>query len=569
MITSSGRSRPAVSYSGYYGRTKSSGTPAADGRGPSAGDWRRLYAGAAAVALAIGLSACSGASSAQGSDTGGGRPSYGGTLTSAIPADPHNLDYGINTNGVSVNIDYNIFETLFAPDKNFVVRPMLASGYTVSKDGTVYTITLRHGVKFQNGATMNANDVVASLNRWYTVSGEGQSVAADVASTKASDASTVVITLKQPRYSLISSLAALVQPPIIIPANVATAAGAKVLTNSQIIGTGPYRLSSYVTGQFVELTAFKSYSARTEDWGGFAGKKTAYISNLKFVIVPDSTQRINGLQTGQYQFAVNLDQDQYTALKADNRVAVYVPAQSSLQTYLLNSGSGTFSNVKARQAFNLLIDKRAVAQAMLGPSQLWSPLSGAFAFSDNQPMHSEAGESVYKAHDPTEAKALFQQAGVTSNTVITIQTTQTYSGLYQMAEIAQSELSSIGIKAKLQVYDFPTMISRLTSNPGSWDISMTAFSGEPLNPHQILFLSPTWAGGFHSTKLNNLFAKYDQSTTASQAHAVVDEIQQDVWEEVPDVIVGKLALLDGASPKLRNYSNFDQEYFPNSYLSGS
>ena len=108
---------------------------------PARKRYLRCCLGALAVSvLALTASACGGASSgsgnaagaALGTSPGGGTPAYGGTLTAAIPSDPTSLDSGINTDALTIDIAQNIFETLFAPDKNWVIRPMLATGYTLS-----------------------------------------------------------------------------------------------------------------------------------------------------------------------------------------------------------------------------------------------------------------------------------------------------------------------------------------------------------------------------------------------------------------------------------------------------
>lgn len=529
----------------------------------------------AAAAIALTASACGGASSAGSSGTGaalgtsptGGTPVSGGTLTAAIPSDPTSLDSGINTDALTIDIAQNIFETLFAPDKNWVIRPMLATGYTLSADRTTYTISLRTGVKFQSGQPMTSADVVASLERWFSVSGTGQGDKKDLTSITADGADKVVVKLNKPEYSFINDLASFVQPPIIIPASIAKAAGTKPLTDTQIIGTGPYQLSKYVHGQYVELKKYAGYAARTENWGGQAGKKVAYIPTLIFKVVPDDTVRLDGVQTGQWQFAATLADDDYTQIQQESSSVVAESEAGSLIEYLLiNNGTAPFNNKAAREALNLAINKQAIAQATLGPSNLWSPLSGAMALPDNKPMYSAAGNDVYKSYDPAKAKQLFAQAGVTSKTPLTILSTQTYPGYYAMAQVIQSELGQIGIKVNIQTYDFPTMISKLSEQPNSWDLSMTSFAGEPLDPEQVTFLTSTWPGGYSSSQMNAAFAEYEAADSATTAKAAVGKIQGIVWDQLPDIGIGEQVLLDAASPELKDYENFVGQGFWNAYL---
>jgi peptide/nickel transport system substrate-binding protein len=543
---------------------------------PARKRYLRCCLGALAVSvLALTASACGGASSgsgnaagaALGTSPGGGTPAYGGTLTAAIPSDPTSLDSGINTDALTIDIAQNIFETLFAPDKNWVIRPMLATGYTLSADRKTYTISLRTGVKFQNGQAMTSADVVASLERWFLVSGTGQGDKKDLASITADGPDKVVVKLDKPEYSFINDLASFVQPPIIIPASIAKAAGTKPLTDSQVIGTGPYELAKYVHGQYVELKKYSGYSARTENWGGQAGKKVAYIPTLMFKVVPDDTVRLEGVQTGQWQFAATLQDDDYTQIQTESSSVVAESEAGSLIEYLLiNNGEPPFNNVQAREALNMAIDKQAIAQATLGPANLWNPLSGAMALPDNKPMYSTAGSDVDKDYDPAKAKQLFAEAGVTSKTPLTILSTQTYPGYYAMAQVIQSELGQIGIKVNIQTYDFPTMISKLSEQPNSWNLSMTSFAGEPLDPEQVTFLTSTWPGGYSSPQMNAAFAQYEAAASDSAAKAAVDKIQGIVWSQLPDIGIGEQVLLDAASPELKDYEDFVGQGFWNAYL---
>jgi peptide/nickel transport system substrate-binding protein len=546
-------------------------------KSPAPQRYLRRCLGALAVSAAVALtaSACGGASSgsgnaagaALGTSPGGGTPVYGGTLTAAIPSDPTSLDSGINTDALTIDIAQNIFETLFAPDKNWVVRPMLATGYTVSADRKTYTISLRTGVKFQNGQAMTSADVVASLERWFLVSGTGQGDKKDLTSITADGPYKVVVKLIKPEYSFINDLASFVQPPIIIPASIAKAAGTKPLTDSQVIGTGPYELARYVHGQYIELKKYSGYSARAENWGGQAGKKVAYIPTLMFKVVPDDTVRLEGVQTGQWQFAATLQDDDYTQIQTESSSVVAESEAGSLIEYLLiNNGEPPFNNVLAREALNMAIDKQAIAQATLGPANLWSPLSGAMALSDNKPMYSAAGSNVDKDYDQAKAKQLFAQAGVTSKTPLTILSTQTYPGYYAMAQVIQSELGQIGIKVNIQTYDFPTMISKLSEQPNSWNLSMTSFAGEPLDPEQVTFLTSTWPGGYSSPQMDTAFAQYEAADSDSAAKAAVDKIQGIVWSQLPDIGIGEQVLLDAASPELKDYEDFVGQGFWNAYL---
>jgi len=102
----------------------------------------------------------------------------------------------------------NLYEGLVFPDYDGSIKPGLASSWTVSPDNLTYTFKLRKGVKFHNGKTLTADDVVFSANRLFDI-GEGfayllrtkdksGAIVSGVKSAKALDPSTVEFKLAKP-----------------------------------------------------------------------------------------------------------------------------------------------------------------------------------------------------------------------------------------------------------------------------------------------------------------------------------------------------------------------------------
>ncbi len=90
------------------------------------------------------------------------------TFNAAMTATPTSLDEGYSTNAYCRQTSAHIFETLFTFDEGSAVIPQLAEGYTVSDDGLVYNVTLRQGITFHDGSSFDADDVIASIERYKT-----------------------------------------------------------------------------------------------------------------------------------------------------------------------------------------------------------------------------------------------------------------------------------------------------------------------------------------------------------------------------------------------------------------
>jgi peptide/nickel transport system substrate-binding protein len=133
---------------------------------------RTRYLAVVAVLLAAVLAACPSGSSSRTSGTATSQtPQRGGTLTYLVSGLLASWDLGLDpASGGDVPSIYEdaIFGQLFRLTPSGGIEPVLASGYTVSGGGTVVTITLRQGLKFNDGTPLNAQAVIWNIKRDLT-----------------------------------------------------------------------------------------------------------------------------------------------------------------------------------------------------------------------------------------------------------------------------------------------------------------------------------------------------------------------------------------------------------------
>lgn len=525
------------------------------------------------TALALVLAACgsasSGSSAAQSSSAATtsavATPVSGGTANIAIVSDPPTLDWTYSTSTITHEVSWNIFEQLFALDKNYEIRPMLATGYSMSANGLTYTIPLRTDVHFQNGQPMTSADVVASIDRWGSISNPGILAMSHIASVTAPDTHTVVITLKQPYSPLISDLASPDQACIIIPASIAQAAGKSPLTDSQIIGTGPYKLVAWNRGQNIELVKWNGYSAlpASDNWGGLAGHKVAYIDKLNYDIVPSSSVRLSGLQTGEFTVATQLSSDSYTQLTQTPSVRAVSVQPANALYIVFNKQVGPFTNPLMREAINLVANKPQIAASAFGNPKFWS-LSNAMFFPQQKSLYVTTGKSVYDSYDPTKAAQLMKQAGYDFNRPLRILVTKTYPYMYNAGVALAQELNAIGVKTDVMVYDWPTDLA-LRKNPNAWDLFITGFSVE-FDPTQLLWISPSYNGWYNSPTMQQDLSNWTSATTDTARLAALKAIQATEWKELPGVKIANQVVLEGASTKLSNFHSYLDVVMWNTWL---
>lgn len=534
---------------------------------------KRTSVGTIALLASAGmaLASCGGSqgssSSANSSTIPGTKPVYGGSINVAVPSDPPTLDWTSSTSTITYEVAWNIFEQLFALDKNSTPRPMLASGYTESANGLKYVINLRKGIKFQNGQPLTSTDVVASIQRWESISSVGATVAKHISSVTASGIYQVIINMSSAFSPLITDLAAPAQACIIIPANIAKAAGTNPLTNSQIIGTGPYTLTKDVVGQEIELTRWNGYKPlpKSDNWGGLAGYKAAYLTHLVYQIVPSPSTRLSGLLTNQFQLADTLTSQDYSQLTQNPAVKPLLLPPTTQLMIVFNKLDSPFNNLKMREAINLVADKADIAAAAFGPKQFWT-LNNAMFLPSQSSLYTTAGSKQYTSYSPSKAKVLIQQAGYNTSRPIRILVTQTYPYMYSAGVALAAELNQIGIKTSVLTYDWPTDLA-MRKNPSAWDIFITGFS--PLyDPTQVLWISPTYNGWYNSPQMQGLLNQWAASTTKTQRASLIHQIQTLEWNQLPIVKVADQRALSGESSRLNNYQTIaGEDVLWNSWLS--
>jgi peptide/nickel transport system substrate-binding protein len=129
---------------------------------------------------------------------------------------PTYIDPAVGNKFSDCEVLANLYEALVFPDYDGSIKPGLAASWTVSADNLTYIFKLRKGVKFHNGKTLTAEDVVFSATRLLDI-GEGfaylfrskdksGAIVSGIKSVRAVDPLTVEITLVKPFGPFIAAL---------------------------------------------------------------------------------------------------------------------------------------------------------------------------------------------------------------------------------------------------------------------------------------------------------------------------------------------------------------------------
>lgn len=373
----------------------------------------------------------------QGNNGKTGEPVKGGEITVGIAQDlDDSLDPHQTVAAGTREVLFNIFEGLVKPNSDGEMIPAVAEKYTLSEDGTTYTFTLREGVKFHNGQTVTAEDVVYSINRCAAVP-EGQEkplVAAfsAVKSVEALDEKTVAVTIAQRDLEFISYMTA-----AIIPADYEN-------QDTAPVGTGPFRFVSRTPQQDFVMERFEDY------WGA-----PAWLDKVTYKICENADALVMNLNGGSIDLCAHLTSAQASQL--NQNFQVLEGTMNLVQAIYLNNQAKPFDNQLVRQALCYAIDRQGIMDMVADGH-------GTAVGSSIYPAFTKyfLPELVDKyPHDVAKAKELLAQAGYPDGFDMTISVPNNYQPHMDTAEVVAEQLREAGINVTIQPVEWSTWLDTI------------------------------------------------------------------------------------------------------------
>ncbi|MCS6853674.1 MAG: ABC transporter substrate-binding protein [Elioraea sp.] len=345
------------------------------------------------------------------------------------------------------------------------IRPGLATSWTVSEDGTLYTFRLREDVTFCDGRKMTAHDVVYSLNRWIdpAIRGPVRWRAGPVKEIRAKDDYTVEYELTEPYAELLFQLTLFFAG--VVDRHTVERLGDNFGTQG-FNGTGPYCWVSWTPRQELVLQRHPTYA-----WGPpIYQNPRPQIERVIWRIIPDPNTRVAALITGQgdiTQYIPNF------ALETLRRTPGITLAQQP--NYFVDFFMGfkidkpVVNDPAIRRAINLAVDRDAMVRAVFFGAA--DPMRGLIH--PAAPGHDPDPRARVPAHNPSEARRILDEAGWRPGPDgIRVKDGQRASFLLygittqvnrQMAEAMQADLRRVGIEMRVQLFDATVAWGRLAT----------------------------------------------------------------------------------------------------------
>jgi peptide/nickel transport system substrate-binding protein len=430
----------------------------------------RLSVRIASLLMVLGFlaAACSG----DGGD-GGGEAVEGADITIALGGEPSTLDPQLVDSGFERAVNDNIYETLLTrgPVGELSVDG-LAADMPEQVKPNMWEFTLRDGIKWQNGDSFTANDVVASVERIIDpdFGSEQGSFFATITGARAVDDLTVDIITNGPDPVLPSRMYWMK----IVPESASQEEG----FDENPVGTGPYRFVEWARGDHITLERNPDY------WGD----NPSNIQTVTYNFVPEAATRLSGLLSGQYDLAPNL-------LPEDTQAAPKFASVRGLEhaMVVLNETAGLTSDVRVRRALNYAIDKEAIVDelfqgyANVDPCQPMDPTW--FGFNPSLEPY---------PYDPDRAKQLIEQAGANGAPLELVGTAGRWLKDREVIEAVANFWRDAGLDVKVSIFDLGEYSKRLLHGGKNIpDAIFVSSSNEIFDADRNLtaYLQPNFLGG--------------------------------------------------------------------------
>ncbi|PZP16278.1 MAG: ABC transporter substrate-binding protein [Brachybacterium faecium] len=418
---------------------------------------RRTLLAASGVSGAALLAACSGGGEDVDLDGGGGGSDGGGAvdgaeLIAAIAGEPDQLDPHSTTAYFSFQVLENIFDTLVEPDENLEMVGALAEDWEVSDDQLTYTFTLREGVTWHDGSEFTADDVVYSYNRIIDEELANAWRLAAIESVEAPDAGTVVITVGAPTPDLLANLGNFKGLAIVKQDNVDSG---DIVTSP--IGTGPFKLADYVTGDSIALEANPDF------WGGAPA-----LGGVTFRFISEGSTAVTALQNSEVHWTDSFEPQRVEQIEGNDALVLGQVPSNDYWYLALNIANAPWDTVEARQGIAYAIDREAIIQA----STQGTAVANQLAIPETSSWYHEY--STYST-DPDKAQELFDAAGGVDGTIIRFMATSEYPETVSSAQLIADQLSQFGITVEISTVDFATWLAE--QNAGNFDMLMMGWLG--------------------------------------------------------------------------------------------
>ncbi len=463
----------------------------------------------------------------------------GGKAVFALAASVKTIDPVWTTANVTYDLSVHLYEFPFRLDPNGALHNNMFESWELSDDQLEWTFTLRDDMSFEDGDQLTTDDFIASTFRWAeritagialmqrTVAGNNSAE-----SMAKVDDLTFEIYLKEP--FAVTSLG-LGQAPMMMKEEIAGTVSPHDRVD-EFVASGPWRLENWTPGFRFDMEPREGFPD-----GIYPEGERVLLDSLEIVEIPDKTTILASLKTGKIHYTTGPPPHFWPDVSSDPKLNTFVYPAGYTPVLLLNHTKLPFSNLKARQAMQAVMNAEDIMAAH-NPQDLWS-LCGAI-FLCGTPNESDAGLELYNQNDLEKARRLFEEfveeTGWDPDTEVVILGDTSIIPHRDRSIVNAQAARDIGFRVDLQQPDWATAVT-LRQDHEFWDMFHTRCCNVPSNnPVLNWYLNPKTYGWHDNLEIEDLKTKYSRTSDPAEQQRLVDLVQQSYYENVTHRIPGNV-----------------------------
>ncbi len=405
----------------------------------------------------------------------------------------------------------------------------LATGWEASKDAKTWTFKLRKGVTFHNGKTLDADDVIASINhhRGKDSKSAAKPIVKAINEIKADGKNQVVFMLSGGNADFPYLMSDYHLP--ILPAK-----DGKINATSGI-GSGAYIIEKFDPGVVTHLKRNPDY------WKEGRG----HFDTIEHLVILDVAARTNALTTGAIDAMDRCDLKTVHLLKRNKKIEVLKIDGAQHFTLPMNATVAPFDNNDIRMALKLAIDREAVVKTILHG---YGSVGNDQPIGKNQPFYANLPQRKY---DPDKARFFLKKAGLTSLKVELAAADAAFAGAVDTAVLYKEHAAKCGIEITVNRVPNDGYWSN-TWMKKPWSMSYWGGRATPDWMFSVAFAADAeWNEGFWKhEKFNKLLIAARAELDQAKRTTMYAEMQKLVRDEGSVVIPMFQSYVSGLSKKI-------------------
>ena len=427
--------------------------------------------------------------------------------------DPHIVSDSTNR----LSILFSVYEALVKQDNEGNYQPSLAESWVVGEDARRWIFNLRSGVKFHNGETLRARDVVATLGRVLDPAIGGAFGTQGVyisylgtAEISALDDLKVQIVTEGPMADLLD---------LVVGMPIGPESELDKLPH-EYVGTGPYRIAEQHETRTI-LEAHDNY------WG-----KVPTYKEIHWMAEPDSEKRVDALLKGEADVASRIGIEGKEQITKDGGAAVHKLESGLCIIFMLNSQKGPCKDLRVRQALNYALDVDSIIDEVKKGAA--TPLNGYltphhFGYNPQTPVY---------PYDPQKARSLLAEAGYGDglNLVFDIPSVMPDEAP-ELTRMMVEQYKQVGISVEVIEHQDRPAYAEMVREKNIHDAC--CFDSSPRSTYRVLrekiqsTLHGPWWQGYESQQVNSLIERAQATVSDIERQKTYQQIYSIIRDDAP------------------------------------